>query len=579
MTDDQLDALVSAANGTSGSDANLSNIVDALSHKLIRAATGPAPTESSSSTSSKGGGRGSSVGDAGAAALVNAEETGAAATTVNDNDDVNDEFAWIHNLRAGYTVPGQSAPACSRYDFQDHNSEEKGDSQPTEHVPDMVLEDDQEHIKSASLDALVKRLTHPHMPDLKIRFVFLLTYRKYITPIGLLEKMVHRYLVPLPAGAAATPAAQEQFRKTAMAPIQIKVFSVLRTWLEDHWYDFQDHPELRVRLQQFLSYVAAFPECTGPWSRAGASLERILRRKLRSKRDSSGGLDGGVRRRHRAHTKALHPNMSLPVSILPPGGVGTASFAPRRNDTIDTACLLNPIEVARQLTLVDYEIFSSIRATECLKKAWTKKDRRDAEAPHIWRMIQRFEHLTEWIATQIVRQRSMEDRVLVYEWAVELAAELHTLDNFHGSYAVFTALSSAAVSRLKQTRALLSPKRQQTLDDLRALFKTDRSSETLRRAMNAAVSPCIPHLGIFLSDLCVIDEFDSKAGEHINFRKCRKIAGIIERLLAYQAKPYRLRPVKAMTDHMRSLPGRLPRRETIQLSRKHEPKLPTPRKQ
>ena len=121
-------------------------------------------------------------------------------------------------------------------------------------------------------------------------------------------------------------------------------------------------------------------------------------------------------------------------------------------------------------------------------------------------------------------------------------------------------------------------KQQQTLDELRALFKTNRSNEALRHAMNAAVSPCIPHLGIFLGDLCVVDEFDSKSGEHVNFRKCRKIAGIIERLLAYQAKPYRLQPIEAMTDHMRRLPGRLPRRQAIQLSRKHEPKQLSPRR-
>ena len=77
--------------------------------------------------------------------------------------------------------------------------------------------------------------------------------------------------------------------------------------------------------------------------------------------------------------------------------------------------------------------------------------------------------------------------------------------------------------------------------------------------MNIAKSPCIPHLGIFLGDLTVVDEFESKIGDMINFRKCRRIAGIIERLLEYQAKAYEFRRVDALADHFAELPGRLSR--------------------
>ena len=83
----------------------------------------------------------------------------------------------------------------------------------------------------------------------------------------------------------------------------------------------------------------------------------------------------------------------------------------------------------------------------------------------------------------------------------------------------------------------------------------------------------IPHLGIFLGDLTVLDEFDAKIGNKINFRKCRRIAGIIERLLDYQAKDYEFRRVSALTAHVQALPGRLSRKKAMEKSKLVEPRV------
>ena len=42
-------------------------------------------------------------------------------------------------------------------------------------------------------------------------------------------------------------------------------------------------------------------------------------------------------------------------------------------ETINVACLLSPIEVARQCTLVDHQLFCQIKMEECLSKKRTKK--------------------------------------------------------------------------------------------------------------------------------------------------------------------------------------------------------------
>jgi son of sevenless-like protein len=49
----------------------------------------------------------------------------------------------------------------------------------------------------------------------------------------------------------------------------------------------------------------------------------------------------------------------------------------------------HPEEMARQLTLIEHDLFKSIKPAECVGQAWNKKDR-EKRAPNVLRMIQRF---------------------------------------------------------------------------------------------------------------------------------------------------------------------------------------------
>jgi hypothetical protein len=50
---------------------------------------------------------------------------------------------------------------------------------------------------------------------------------------------------------------------------------------------------------------------------------------------------------------------------------------------------LNPEEVARQLTLIEYDLYKAIKPWECLNQAWTKKNKEE-KAPNILAVIKRF---------------------------------------------------------------------------------------------------------------------------------------------------------------------------------------------
>jgi hypothetical protein len=67
---------------------------------------------------------------------------------------------------------------------------------------------------------------------------------------------------------------------------------------------------------------------------------------------------------------------------------------------------------------------------------------------------------------------------------------------------------------------LVSAKSMKLLTGFKELFAVDKNNRALRRALSAALPPCIPHLGIFLSDLTFTEDGnpDTLLGM-INFQK------------------------------------------------------------
>jgi son of sevenless-like protein len=113
-------------------------------------------------------------------------------------------------------------------------------------------------------------------------------------------------------------------------------------------------------------------------------------------------------------------------------------------------------------------------------------------------------------------------------------------------HAIINALSSRAISRLDQTwaHATQTP----VLDGLLGFSNPVNRFATYRAAIRACQGPCVPYVGMWLTEIAQIndsfpdtvpsDNRDLATSSLINFSKRAKWFDILEQMLRFQNKPY-----------------------------------------
>ncbi|XP_063792843.1 rap guanine nucleotide exchange factor 1 isoform X4 [Pseudophryne corroboree] len=385
--------------------------------------------------------------------------------------------------------------------------------------------DDGPDVRGGSGDILLVHATETDRKDLVLYCeAFLTTYRTFISPEELIQKLQYRY---------------ERFchfQDTFKQRVSKNTFFVLVRVVDELCL-----VELTDEILKLLMELVFRLVCKGE-----LSLARVLRKNILEKVDN---------KRMQSHcNSAMRPLAARGVAARP----GTLHD-------------FHSHEIAEQLTLLDAELFYKIEIPEVL--LWAK-EQNEEKSPNLTQFTEHFNNMSYWVRSIIMLQEKAQDRERLLLKFIKIMKHLRKLNNFNSYLAILSALDSAPIRRLewqKQTS--------EGLAEYCTLIDSSSSFRAYRAALSEVEPPCIPYLGLILQDLTFVhlgnpDHIDGK----VNFSKRWQQFNILDSMRRFQQAHYEIRRNDDIISFFNDFSDHLAEEALWELSLKIKPRNITRRK-
>lgn len=351
-----------------------------------------------------------------------------------------------------------------------------------------VTYDEFGHIKACTFPKLIEIITFDN-PDPQLMLVMFYTYRSFSTGSQeLLSLLIARE------------------RASSSREIKIRVYNVITHWINKFWYDFEkDCPTLSDMLLDWLNEILA----------GNANNPIVVGLKTR-----------------------LLSSLSSPPKINTPSFVDSTPPPPLKPANVNADITYwNAVEIARQITLVDWKLWIAIKMHEFYNLGWARKEK-ETTSKNVLAMITRLNEISHWVTGTICLCEALDERVKVMGKFIEIAYQLRKMNNFNGLLSILSGLNNGAVFRLKKSFTIATEqqnKKDINFASLLEVSSSDHAYAALRTALKSVNPPVIPYLGMYLTDLTFIEEGSNKVGDNlINFFKRRKFAQVLMEIKTYQ---------------------------------------------
>ncbi|XP_030245914.1 guanine nucleotide-releasing factor 2 isoform X2 [Drosophila navojoa] len=358
-------------------------------------------------------------------------------------------------------------------------------------TPYLILkkkDEDGPEVKGGYIDALIVHASRVQKADNEFSEAFITTFRTFIQPIDVIEKLTHRYTYFFCQ-------VHDQKQKAAK-----ETFSLLVRVVND-----LTSTDLTSQLLSLLVEFVYQLVCSGQ-----LYLAKLLRNKFVEK-------------------VTLYKDQRSYAYI--PEQLGSGSNSNNQLSLLD----LKSLEIAEQMTLLDAELFQKIEIPEVLLFA---KDQCEEKSPNLNKFTEHFNKMSYWARSKILRLQDAKEREKHVNKFIKIMKHLRKMNNYNSYLALLSALDSGPIRRLEWQKGIAEEVR-----SFCALIDSSSSFRAYRQALAETNPPCIPYIGLVLQDLTFVhvgnQDYVSKGV--INFSKRWQQYNIIVNMKRFKKCTYPFR--------------------------------------
>ncbi|KAH9488884.1 Rap guanine nucleotide exchange factor 1 [Bulinus truncatus] len=384
-------------------------------------------------------------------------------------------------------------------------------------------DDEGPEVRGGAIDALIVHATQAGKIEFMYQEAFLTTYRMFISPKALMEKLLYR------------------FQKFYHAPdgkkkLAHNAFSLLIRVVDELGANELDS----VIVDRLMNLVYDLV-CEGT-----LNLARLLRRKLLEK----------CEKKQAELSDVIQPVQSIELSS---SGGDLLSFKAH--------------DIAEQMTLLDAQLFQKIEIPEVLM--WARCQSEEL-SPHLTTFTEHFNKMSYWCRTRILTQDDPKEREKYLMKFIKIMRHLRKLHNFNSYLAVLSALDSAPVARLEWQK-----QNTDALKEFCQLIDSSSSFRAYRQALADTEPPCIPYLGLILQDLTFVNigNPDKLPDGSINFAKHWQQFNILDSMRRFRTSNYQVKRNEKIMNMLNNFEDYLNEEVLWNISQKIKPRVPGHKKQ
>ncbi|KAK5405063.1 Ras guanine nucleotide exchange factor bud5 [Exophiala xenobiotica] len=392
-------------------------------------------------------------------------------------------------------------------------------------------------VVGGTLNALVERLTaHDSTPDVSFISTIYLTFRLFAQPEEFASALAYRFDYVADNLRIANP-------------VRLRVYNVLKGWMESHWrHDCDDTalpiivglaresmiPVLPMAGNRILELAEQVSSATGP------IVPRVVSSMGKTSTSSAAYID---------------PSSPLPNPIISKSQL-TALRMWKMGGASVSILEFDPLELARQITLKTSKIFCSILPEELLGTEWTKRS--SSLAVNVRALSTLSTDISNLVSDSVLQLEEPKRRAAIVKQWVKIANRCLELHNYDALMAIVCALDSTNIKRMRKTWEGVPQKTKSVFEELCKVVDVSKNYSVLRQRVLSHLPPCLPFIGVYLTDLTMVDSAypatrplatDRGKISVINLDKHMNTAKIISDLQRFQI-PYRFAEIPELQTWM-----------------------------